>query len=205
MNVPDSVAACIRGRRSVRRLRDDAIAPEVVEELVALAAWAPSARNGQEWTFIAVRAPEVKRAMAGAVRARWEAILAANVGAGWVEDLGRYVAGFVEFQHAPVVIVVATKSPDALQAHLLAGEAHGAAGNATSAAMAAQNFMLAAHARGLGTCCMTGALAAHAALKEILGLGVRDEIVCLITLGKPAETPRVPPRKPVTEILRWKA
>ena len=39
----------IRKRRSVRKYRDEAVPAEVLEELLNLACWAPSAENEQPW------------------------------------------------------------------------------------------------------------------------------------------------------------
>jgi nitroreductase len=75
-------------------------------------------------------------------------------------------------------------------------------GSFASAAMAAQNLMLAAHALGLGTCCMTGPLAANDELHTIAGLAGKQELVCLIAVGWPAETPVAPGRKPREMIAR---
>ena len=61
-------------------------------------------------------------------------------------------------------------------------------------------LLLAAHATGLGACCMTGALAASAELAAIIGLDRRREIVCLVAVGRPAENPAAPSRKPTSEI-----
>jgi nitroreductase len=69
--------------------------------------------------------------------------------------------------------------------------------------MAAQNLMLAAHALGLGSCCMTGALAARGELGEILELARKYEIICLIAVGWPDESPAPPARKPLTEVARF--
>jgi nitroreductase len=68
--------------------------------------------------------------------------------------------------------------------------------------MAAQNLMLAAHAHGLGSCCLTGPLAAHTELEELLNVGRKRALVCLIAVGYPAETPVAPPRKPIENVMR---
>jgi nitroreductase len=63
--------------------------------------------------------------------------------------------------------------------------------------------MLAAHALGIGSCCITGPLAAQEALRKLLGLGRRRKIVCLVALGYPAEEPEAPLRKPVERIAKY--
>jgi nitroreductase len=112
-------------------------------------------------------------------------------------------AGFADFELAPAVVVVSARQADAFQTHMLGTDAAATLGSAASAAMAAQNMMLAAHALGLGACCMTGPLAARAELHRIIGMGRKQEVVCLIALGWPDEQPEAPARKPVEAVVRF--
>jgi nitroreductase len=50
---------------------------------------------------------------------------------------------------------------------------------------------------------MTGALAARGELARLAGLGRKEEIVCLVTLGWPEEAPAPPPRRPLEQIARF--
>ncbi len=202
MNRADEMAALIRGRRSVRSFSEKPVQPATVKELIELATWAPSASNRQDWFFTAVFAESTKREMARAVRERWADIVAANEGSGLAEEVRRYSAQLSAFEKAPVVIAVSARTPDSAQKHLLGDVAGATVGSATSAAMAAQNLMLGASAWGLATCCMTGPIAARENLSNILELGKREEIICLVTLGWPAESPDAPPRKPVEQVMR---
>ena len=192
----------MRGRRSIRRFRDEAVQEELLLRLVEAATWAPSAGNRQDWFFSVVTSPDLARRMADAVRARWDSIIAANRGSGIVGEVEQYVAHFADFAAAPAVIVVSARSVDAVQRHLLGDDAAATVGSACSAAMAAQNLMLAAHALGLATCCMTGALAARDDFCRLLELSAKHEIVCLIAVGWADQTPAPPARKPVSEIAR---
>ena len=104
---------------------------------------------------------------------------------------------------APVLIAIACRRVEELQREVLADNAEGVSGNKISAAMAAQNLMLAAHALGLGTCCYTGPLAARKELEELLGFRRRHTLVCLVAVGVPDETPKAPARKPLKYISRF--
>jgi len=203
MKGADAFLSFLRERRSVRRFRNKPVSKDLLAQLVESATWAPSASNRQDWFFTVITPATVRRDMAEAVRRRWDAIIAANRGTGVIEEVKRYVEHFGDFAHAPAVIVVSARVPDAVQRHLLGDAAAATVGSAASAAMAAQNLMLAAHALGLGSCCMTGGLAAREELQQILRLSKRQEIVCLIAVGWPDETPVPPPRKPVSEIGRF--
>ena len=193
----------IRERRSVRRFQDRPVSREVLAVLLEAASFAPSAGNRQDWLFTVVAAQDMKARMAEAVNRRWRAIIEAHRDLGIIEEVERYAARFGDFAHAPAVVLVSCRRPDAAQETLLGPLATAASGGFASAAMAAQTLMLAAHASGLATCCMTGALAASQELAELAGLGHRQEIVCLVALGYPAESPSAPDRKPLHEIVRF--
>jgi len=193
----------LRERRSVRKFRPMTLERELLARLVEHATWAPSAGNRQDWYFTVVTSPRVRLRMAQAVRDRWTSIAAAHQDLGMIHELAAYAAHFGDFEEAPALVIVSARAVDSLHEHLLGKDASATAGSFASAAMAAQNLMLAAHALGLGTCCMTGALAARNELGKIAGLGNKQEIVCLIAVGWPDEAPPAPERKPPTETVRF--
>ena len=199
----DRLLHYLRTRRSVREFADTPVARELVEQLIDAAAWAPSAGNRQDWYFSIVGSPDVKAAMASAVRRKWQQITAENQYLGFAQELADYTVAFADFDRAPVVIAVSAAKPNSAQRRLLGEYAGPTAGSFASAAMAAENLMVAAHALGLGTCCMTGALAASEELCQILGLSGRREVVCLVALGYPRCHPSAPARKPRSEIVRY--
>jgi len=57
----DDLETLLRWRRDVRRFRADPVAPTVLDELIGLAALAPSVGNSQPWRFVKVNDP-VRRA-----------------------------------------------------------------------------------------------------------------------------------------------
>jgi nitroreductase len=198
----NGLAELIRSRRSVRNFQPRPVAPETLERLVELAAWAPSAGNRQDWFFTLVTSPAARKAMADCVRRKWDEIIAANREMGSIAEIAKYAARFADFAEAPAVILVSARRAESFQRHMLGDLASTTIGSFTSAAMAAQNLMLVAHALGLGTCCMTGPLAAAEELQRICGLAAKQEPVCLIAVGWPDETPPAPERKPLETIMR---
>lgn len=193
----------IRARRSIRRFRAEPVGRALIERLIEHAAWAPSAGNRQDWTFLVVTRAELRRALGDAVARRWAEVFVANRDCGGIEEIERHAPYFSAFAAAPVVIAVACREEDEFQRQLLGPDAEAVFGGTASAAMAAQNLMLAAQALGLGSCCFTGALAARSELGQLLGLPRRCKLVCLIGVGVPAERPAPPPRKPLAEIVRF--
>jgi nitroreductase len=67
--------------------------------------------------------------------------------------------------------------------------------------MATQNVMLAAEEVGLGSCCVRSLN--QKALQLLLSLPSHMVPELTISLGYPAETPRVPSRRPIEEIVHW--
>ena len=194
----------LRERRSVRRFRPEPVDRGLVLSLVEAASLAPSSHNRQDGEFAIACGPAVVARMAAIVRTKWESLAARRGGGGAVaEALAASVGHFDWFGEAPAVIAVSVKRPESFLVALAGERARAVSGAFASAAMAAQNLMLAAHAHGLGSCCLTGALIAEEELKELLGVGTRRELVCLIALGYPAERPSMPPRKPAAAIARF--
>ncbi|XKK19524.1 nitroreductase family protein [Bacillus sp. CB102A.1] len=73
-----------------------------------------------------------------------------------------------------------------------------------SSCLAAQNLMLAAHAKGLGTCPMTGpVLLAQDELRQYLQIEPEKQINMVISLGFPKDKPKKLPRKEVEEITTF--
>lgn len=192
----DALTRLIRTRRSVRRFTDRPVERALINDLVEAAQWAPSAGNRQDWLFTVVTAEAAKTGLAEATCARWETLCTSLGESGVADELRAYARYFDWFDRAPVVVVVSCRKPEAYLRELLGEEAAVVSGSRASAAMAAQNFMLAAHAAGLATCCLTGPLAAGEKISALLNLESRREIVCLVAMGYPAETPAAPARPP---------
>jgi coenzyme F420-0:L-glutamate ligase/coenzyme F420-1:gamma-L-glutamate ligase len=193
----------VRGRRSIRKFRRDPLPKEVLRCIIEAASWAPSASNRQDWEFRVVTSSPVKERMRNIVRSRWESVLDRSSSDVIREELQKYISMFDWFSHAPALIIISAKRPESFLYHILGDTAGDVAGTEISAAMAAQNLMLAAHASGIGSCCVTGPLAAQEELKGLLEIGKGRKIVCLIALGYPAEQPEAPLRKSVERVSKY--
>ena len=103
----DAAALLMASRRSIRRYREEAIAPEVVEELLRCAANAPSAHNRQPWRFAVLRRQEPKVRLANAMgeRLRADRLRDGDSPAAVEADVAR---SFERISCAPVVVLVAT-------------------------------------------------------------------------------------------------
>ena len=181
-----NLAELIRSRRSIRRYMPRPIPPELIDQLLEAAIWAPSAHNRQPWRFVVIEREDAKHRLATAMGVPLRRDLAAD---GAPPDLIERDAGrsHARITGAPLLILICLTMadmdhyPDARRA---AHEAHMAA---QSAAMAGQNLLLAAHALGLGACWMCAPLFCPEGVRAALSLPDDWEPQGLITLGYPAE------------------
>ena len=131
------INAAIAGRRSTRDFTAQVVDDETIRRLIDAAVLAPSASNGQPWTFTVVR----DQALLDRISAAAKSHLLATLPTGPEHDRRRASLtdeGFQLFYHAPALIVIS-------------GRSHGP-WVAEDCSVAAQNLMLTAHSLGLGTC-----------------------------------------------------
>lgn len=203
----------IQTRRSIRDFTEESVSISDIEEIIDCARYAPSDTNSQTWEFIAVVNREKIKQIEDFT---WEqlhlrAAEAEERGLGreaklLVRSFGPYATAF---SGAPVLIVClstpyASKFRERIFDPLEFGspEIWGEEG-LKSSCLASQNLMLAAHAKGLATCPMTGpVLLAEEKLREFLDIPEDRGLNMVIALGHPAISPKATPRKEVAEILR---
>lgn len=168
-----SVADCLRTRRSIRKFTDAPVNRTVIRELLEQAVLAPSASNLQPWKFAVADDPAL------------------------VQKLKSFSPGIGG--QPPCILVFC------LDTDLLPKQAESGLPDTECAvldlAMAAENLMLAAADRGLGTCVVKSF---HPKLvRRILNLPDRLRPEFLVILGHPAQTPAMPRRRPLEELTRW--
>ena len=183
--------------RSLRRFEDTPVSDAVLFQILDAAIRAPCGQNAQDWRFIIVRDPTVKRRLAHWSRIRWaryQPEFAARPERmdtlPRTERLSlRSVAHLVEhFERVPVLIVVC-------------GLANRHSRPDGSTYPAVQNMLLAARALGLGGCIFNLALGDSAELMQTLSIPESNEIRCLVPLGYPADRPGPVQRKPLREVV----
>ncbi len=178
----------MRHRRSIRRFEDRPVPDALLEHLLEAARWAPSAHNRQPWRFVVIRSARQRRLLAD----RMAAQLAADLRASGVPedaiaaDTGRSQRRIVG---APLALIVGLSMQDMDLYPDERRQAHEHTMAVQSAAMAAQNILLVAHAVGLGACWLCAPLFCPDVVVETLALPADLEPQGLIILGYPAETP----------------
>jgi len=206
-----TVEEAIRHRRSIRRFLPDAVNVKDLREMLALAALAPNVSNRQMWRFIVVIREELRHMLAHLVEAHLTAM------GQWPEcvhegpRLRAWQEQALHFAAAPACIFVVnqgyrTPLDQILVEHgMRHWETAGQFGHpdiqSVSCAMA--YFTLLAEERGYATCWLTAPLVARHDLHIALECKPGEELLAVLTIGKPAESPLPKPRKPVDETIRW--
>jgi len=178
------LAEAIKGRRSVRRFKRDAVPRDVVMKILELAQWAPSAMNLQDWRFVVVEGAKKEALLKVTATAfeQFRPILEKGF-PGKPQVIEASKRFFETYGGAPVIIL-------AYGGHFPTGQP-----DPYSVSLAVQNLLLAAHDAGLGAVWADGAVFfKEKEINELVGMTGR-KLVCLIPLGYPDETPKAPPRR----------
>lgn len=173
---------CIKGRRSIRVFTQEPISHELIADIVETASYAPSWKHTQIVRYIAVEG-ELKDKIAQCTSA-----YARN---------GEIIAA------APMVIVVTIiKGRSGFERDGSFSTHRGEGWQMFDAGVASEAFCLAAYEKGLGTVIM--GIFDDDKVAELLDIPEGRDVVALIPVGYPAETPVAPRRKSVEEMVIFK-
>ncbi|MNM12295.1 putative NAD(P)H nitroreductase MhqN [compost metagenome] len=199
-------------RRSIRDFSDDDVLLEDVRDIIDCARYAPSDTNSQTWEFIAVLNRDKIKAIEAFTWERLREIAASAEERGLAREAKLMVKSFgpyaTAFGSAPALIVcLATPYTSKFRERIFDPLEFGspdiwAEEGIKSSSLAVQNLMLAAHAKGLATCPMTGpVLLAESDLRDYLDIPESRQINMVVALGHPAVHPKAVARKDIDEIL----
>ena len=186
------LAEVIKSRRSIRAFDSKMPARVLISECLEAATWAPSATNRQPWEFVVLTGTaldEVNRIISDnfalrmndrdafgnppePLRSRQQEIMETlmRVAAEDGIDPGEVFEKSLRFFDAPVAVYFVTYKSKDEQYRL-------------STASAVENFLLAAHARGLGTCWLTVTVICQEDIKKHLEIGDDKELLAGVALG----------------------
>ncbi|MCQ2539794.1 MAG: nitroreductase family protein [Acetatifactor sp.] len=174
---------CITGRRSIRSFTDQAVSHELIEEIIATAAYAPSWKNTQVARYTVVEGA-AKDALA-----KCTSIWPGN------GDI---------INNAPMVVAVSVVTGRCgYERDGSFSTPKGTGWQMFDAGVAAQTFCLAAYEKGLGTVIL--GLYDEEEATKVLGLPEGRELVTLIPVGYPAVAPTAPKRKSVEDLLAFQS
>lgn len=174
---------CITGRRSIRRFTNQPVSHELIAKIVETASFAPSWKNTQITRYIAVEGD------AKASLAKCTSLYPGN--------------GSIMEQAPMVIAVTAIKGRSGYERDGSFSTPKGSGWQMYDAGVASEAFCLAAYEQGLGTVIM--GLFDEAEAAKVLGLPEDRELVALIPIGYPAESPAAPKRKTVEDLLSFQS
>ena len=180
--------------RALRRFKPDPVPDEVLFQLFDAAIRASSGQNAQDWRWIIIRSPEVKRQLRDWALEGWTRYAARYGGEAEIAKLPRnqrlslnsvrdLANGLAE---VPVIVAVL-----GMQGR------HSTPGGSTFPAV--QNFQLAARALGLGSSIFN--LPMRDELRGMLEIPENNQLYCLIPLGYPTDRQGTLNRKPVKAVV----
>ncbi len=165
-------------RRSIRKYTDKKIPHEVLEEIIKAAQYAPSAHNKQPWEFLVIEDKEILSSL-------------------------RNVQRWTSFAKGASCAVIVCGNLEQAFNRDKDGEKWDYAD--IDCALASENLMLAAHAKGIGTCfcgaspmpLVINGLCSHLHIPENM------RPVGIIIMGYPDETPAQPENRWHPEKIHW--
>lgn len=196
------LAEAMLTQRAVRRVRPDPVDDRVVLRCLELALEAPTGSNGQNWEFVVVKDAATKAALAAQYRRAWSVY--GGLGRRMRDDeqtqrILKSVQWQVDhFTEIPVIVVCCLRGsrlplvpepPMALSSHY------------GSIYPSVQNLLLAARSVGLGGALITLPLWSVTVARRILGLPLRVDPCCIVTLGWPVGRYGRKSRKPVGKVV----
>lgn len=179
---------CILTRRSIRKYKSDPLPDALLSEILEAACRAPSAINLQHWHFVVIRSDEKMaefREIMVRVMNNFNPILRERF-KDHPETIRETENFLVSLGGAPVCVL----------AFLLKDNYPDRDGAMQSVSAAMENLLLAAWARGVGSCWMTAAqrIGFGEEIREKFAPG-KGEFVGAISLGYPDQSPKMPPRR----------
>jgi nitroreductase len=187
----------LQKRRSCRFFADQPVEKVVIENLIQVAASAPSGAHKQPWTFVAVENASLKSKIRQAAEAEEQAFYQERASEAWLKDLAPLGTNWEKpfLEDAPWLIVVFKKSYDVENDVKLKNYYVN-----ESVGIACGFLINAIHQCGLAT--LTHTPSPMAFLAEILERPSHEKPFLLLPVGFPADDAVVPKlsRKPLNEI-----
>lgn len=172
---------CIIGRRSIRQFTQQPVSHELLAKIVETASYAPSWKHTQIVRYIAVEG-EKKNQLAKLTSA--------------------YPKNGKIMEEAPMVIAVTfLKGRSGFERDGSYTTTRGDSWQMFDSGAACEAFCLAAYEQGLGTVIM--GIFDQEEASALLEIPNDRELVTLIPIGYPAESPAAPRRKPVEDLLSY--
>ena len=194
------VFEAIEKRRSIRKYRDEPVPEELIDRLLEAARLAPSSSNTQSWKFKVITDPEIRKKLkdlalgqkfveeAPAVIACCVDLNAFGERAG--EALKLVTSGAVRPSLGMILRSVRSSKDKDPERVVVNG--------VINVSIATEHIALEATELGLGTCWIRAF--DSRGTEQLLGLPDGVSVLCLLTVGYPAQDPPPRPRVPLEDI-----
>jgi nitroreductase len=208
------LAEAITNRRTIRKYLNKDVPDELLVQAFDLARWAPSGGNFQSWKFLVVKNRETVKRVADAFQEKIDTLASWPEAQEYAETAERYRENASFFREAPVLIAALSgeyksvadlilskrQGKDPLAAQMIENR-RSAPTRIQQVGGFVAHLLLVLHSMGLGACWMSGPLVAKGEIEEILEVPEGWDLVALIPVGYPAESPAAKPRKAVDELV----
>lgn len=196
------LSEALETQRAIRRLKPDPIDDALILRLIGLAIKAPTGSNSQNWEFIVVKDPKVKKRVARLYRQAWQLYARIPRRPTRLNPSQQRIREAVQwqvehFEETPVIVVACLKGLRLPFPHIFAASYFG------SIFPAVQNLLLAARAVNLGAVLVTIPLWNLYSLRRILGLPRQVTPCALIPLGWPRGRYGPTTRRAVREVVSF--
>lgn len=199
----DNLWEAMTTQRAIRYWKADPVPQELLARLIEMATRAPSGSNQQPWRFLIVQDPARRKAIADAIRQKYE------LDEGFRNYFERGAASedrsqrlmlrgardlVLDLDKAPVMIIPVMYTGGPASTGILAG---------SSIFTAVQNLLLAARGLGLGSVMTTFQRLAEPEIRELLEIPENAVPVALLPLGYPDANFGPVKRRPAQEVTYW--
>lgn len=194
------LATLLKGRRSVRKYQTRPVSPELIEQVLEAARWAPSPHGRQPWRFVVLTRQAVKEQLAERMGDTWRQQLQMDGQSDEVVAL-RMEKSRQRILNAPVIIIPCLYLGDLDHYPDERRQSDETIMAIQSIGAAIQNMLLMAYDLGLDTGWMCAPLFCPQIVCEVLGLEQRLIPHALITLGYAAADPQRRERLPMEALI----
>jgi len=183
------LSEAILNRRSIRKYSNKAIPDNVLVGILEAGLAAPSGINLQPWYFVALKSEDSKQEylkIMESVNAYVTPELEKRFSSSSPQTIKDTQKFLLSMGNAPVILLV----------FLYKDEYEDKQTAIMGTAAATQNILLAAYDKGIGTCWLTAPIQAGygAKMRDMFAPG-KGELVSVVTLGYPVESPKMPSRR----------
>lgn len=198
----------IHSTRAMRRLKPDPIPEDILKKIIDAGIRAPSGGNTQEWAFVLVRDPDLKRFIRDYYWNTWQQLRAkrsiamTDVPPAQQRMLNAAADLAANLDEVPAILLACAQKEYAPMNAMNNPKASTLVVHA-SIFPAVQNILLACRALGIGATLTTIHCFFEEDLKKKLGIPESMEVAAMIPMGYPQGKFGPVSRKPVEEVIHW--